>query len=142
MAGNWQSRYLHFGANSLKKPVGRQARDFGPISRLPGAHWYSITVPLSIFFVISVELVGFSGLPQDNGLYWQIKFKFILQSVSDQSQPLLPSKREQFPWVAGVFQNDICTSFPLIHFQFCGLRVSLMAPSQYWPISWSLRWRR
>lgn len=124
---------MHFGGNSLKNPFGRHVRILGPINRFPSEQRYSMTDPMSTLRARIVELGGRSGLPQERGRCWQTKFRFKLQLVSDQSQPLVPSNREQLSLFPGKFQKEMVTSLPLIHFQFCGLLGSLRAPNQYCP---------
>lgn len=152
-ASNWASlsliikftyvRYLHLhlGANSLKNPLGRQVRMLGPMRRLPSPQRYSIVAPTSVLEARTVELTGRSGFPQESGRCWHIKFSLLLQLVSDQRKPFVPSKREQFSCVPGKFQKDNVTSFPLIHFQLFWFCWSRTTPSQYWPCL-SFLWRR
>lgn len=44
--------------------MGRQVRIFGPISRFPRSHLYSMTEPTSKLVANIVEFGGRSGLPQ------------------------------------------------------------------------------
>lgn len=65
MTESYSHRQL--GGNSLKIPFGKQVRIFGPTSKWPGLHLYSITEPISKFRAIIVEFAGCSGLPQVEG---------------------------------------------------------------------------
>ncbi len=116
--------------------MGRQLLFDGPTRRCPSSQEYSILEPMAKpGCAISVEFGGCSGFPHVIGRCWQMKFSRRRQLVSDQSQPLVPSKRAQLSLPPGRFQKETETGLPVIHFQFLGSSRSRTAPSQYWPLA-------
>lgn len=62
-----ENLHRHFGGNSLKNPEGKHVLMFGPTSKCPALHLYSITVPISKFLATIEELAGLSGFPHVAG---------------------------------------------------------------------------